>query len=258
MSLLLSMTSCPNCGAPLSVEPGLRNVICIFCNTSLFVERPATGAAVAQIRAQSVSKDDIERVKQLLVDGKRDEAIAHYARAASVSRDEAERAVESVFLSAYWTLVRHLPINGFGFFLHAVFVFGGAGIAAWAATQAAESPAYLALVAAGGLFAILQLARFLRHLASTLVASFGSLGRGRVLRCSVVREFVKQNGFLVVVVFEVVPDDGSPAFVDQETLLAGKESLRKLSPGNVVRVRFDGARKRVFPTTPVTVLATGV
>ena len=73
-----------------------------------------------------------------------------------------------------------------------------------------------------------------------------------------VRELVKQNGFLVVAVFEVVPDDGSPAFVDQETLLVGEESLRKLSPGNVVRVRFDGARKRVFPTTPVTVLATGV
>ncbi|WP_437960529.1 hypothetical protein WME76_13370 [Sorangium sp. So ce119] len=258
MSLLLSMTSCPNCGAPLSVASGQRHVICIFCNTNLFVERPATGAPVAQIRAQTASKDDIERVKQLLVDGKRDEAVDHYARAASVSRDEAEQAVANVFLSAYWTLVRHLPINGFGFFLYAVFVLGGAGLAAWAATRAVESPAYLILVAAGGLFAILQLARFLRHLASTLVASFGSLGRGRVLRCSVVREFVKQKGFFVVVVFEVAPDDGSPAFVDQETLFVGEESLRKLSPGNVVRVRFDGRREHVFPATPVTVLATAV
>ncbi|WP_437737566.1 hypothetical protein [Sorangium sp. So ce1335] len=256
MSLVASMISCPNCGAPLSVGSEQRHAICIFCNTSLFVERPATGAAVAQVRARTASKDDIERVKQLLVDGKRDEAIDHYARAASVSRDEGARAVDNVFLSAYWTLVRHMPINGFGFLLYAVFIVGGVGLAAWAGRQAVEAPAYLVLVAAAGLFAILQLARFLRHLASTWVASFGALGRARVLRCSVVRQFPKQDGFFVVVLFEVVPGDGSPAFIDQETLFVGEASLRKLSAGNVVRVRFDGRRELVFPVSPVTVLET--
>ncbi|KYF54460.1 hypothetical protein BE08_12930 [Sorangium cellulosum] len=256
MSLVATMTSCSNCGAPLSVKSEQRYVICIFCNANLFVERPATGAAVAQIRAQTISKDDIERVKQLLVDGKRDEAVDHYARAASVPRDEAVRAVENVSLSAYWTLIRHMPINGFGFLLHAVFIFGGAGLAAWAGRQAVESLAYLLLVVAAGLFAILQLARFLRHVASTWVASFGSLGRARVLRCSVVRQFAEQDSYLVVALFEVVPDDGSPTFVDQETLLVSEEGLRKLSAGNVVRVRFDGRRELVFPVKPVTVLET--
>jgi hypothetical protein len=190
----------------------------------------------------------------LLVDGRRDEAVAHYARAASASPQEAERAVENLFLSAYWALVRDLPINAFGFLLYAGFVFGGAGLAARAAARVLASPAYWAVAAAGGLFAARRLARFARHLSSTLVASFGALGRGRVVRRAVVREMTKQGGFLVVVPFEVAPDDGGPTFFDQETLFVGGASLEKLSPGNVVRVRFDGARGRVFPATPVTVV----
>ncbi|HEU4532817.1 MAG TPA: hypothetical protein VFS00_01820 [Polyangiaceae bacterium] len=257
MSHLVSMASCPNCGAPLSVEAGRRNVICIFCNTSLLVERPAAGAVVAQLRPQGVSKDDIERVKQLLVDGRRAEAVALYARAAGVPEEEAERAVENVFLSAYWTLVRHLPINAFGFLLHGVPIGAGAGLAAWAATEAPEAPAYFVLVALGGLLAAWQLVTLWRHLASTLVAAFGALGRARVLRRAVVREVKERQGFFIVVAFEVVPDDGSPAFIDQETLFVGEASLHKLAPGNVVRVRFDGARQHVFPTSPVTVLAAG-
>jgi uncharacterized Zn finger protein (UPF0148 family) len=257
MGPLLSMSTCPNCGAPLSVAAGRHNVICLFCNTSLSVEAPVAGVAVAQLRAQAVSKEDIERVKQLLVDGQRDAAIAHYARVAAVSAAEAEAAVDNLFLSAYWTLVRHLPINAFGFFLFAVFIGGGAGLAVWAATEALASPGYFVLVALGGGFALWQLVSFSRHLASTLVSSFGSLGRARVLRRSVVREVKKEKGFFLVVLFEVVPDDGSAAFVDQETLFVGEEALQKLAPGNVVRVRFDGARQHVFPVRPVVVLATG-
>jgi hypothetical protein len=255
MSLLLSMATCPNCGAPLSVEAGRRNVICIFCNTSLSVERPAAGAVAPQLKAQAVSKDVIEHIKQLLVDGRRDEAIAHYARAASVPLEEATRAVDNLYLSAYWKLTRHLPINAFGFALYAVLIFGGAGLAAWAATQALDSPAYWALVAVGGLFALFRLVSFLRHLSSTLVSSFGALGRGRVVRRSVVREIKEQDGFFIVVLFEVAPDAGGPTFFDQETLFVGPASFEKLSPGNVVRVRFGGARRLVFPVSPVTVLA---
>ncbi|MGK3994275.1 hypothetical protein [Sorangium sp. So ce1024] len=70
------------------------------------------------------------------------------------------------------------------------------------------------------------------------------------------RQSAEQDSYLVAVLFEVVPDDGSPAFVDQETLLVSEEGLRKLSAGNVVRVRFDRRRELVFPVKPVTVLET--
>lgn len=264
MTALAQMVTCPHCGAPLSVAPGRSHVICIFCNTSLLIARPppgalpnAPGVPLAQLSAEAVPREEIERVKQLLLDGKRDEAIAHYARVAAVPTDEATRVVENLFLSAYWTLTRHMPLSAFGFVLYATLISIGAGLAVWGFSLAQSEPAYFVLVAIGALFALWQTVRFFQKLASTIAAAFGAQGRGRVLRSATVREMKKDQGYLVVVLFEVTPDDGSPAFVDQETLYLGPASLAKLVPGNVVRVRFDGARQHVFPISPVTVIASG-
>ena len=253
MSLLVSTLKCPNCGAPIAGKPGLRYALCIFCNTSLSLEAASTGAP-PRFAAHTVSNEDVERIKQMLVDGKRREAIDLYAGLASVSREEAEQAVENVVLSAYWELTRHLPVNAFGFLLYAGMIGFGVGLATIAALNIHESLAYIALGAVGGAIALRQLIGFLRHLRATLVAAFGATGRGRVVKRAVVRETSKESGFLIVVVFEVTPDDGSPSFVDQETLLVGPESLAKLVPDNAVRVRFDGRRQHVYPISPVALI----
>jgi hypothetical protein len=211
--------------------------------------------AAPQFVAQSVSKEDIEKVKQLLVDGKRTEAVDLYARAAAVSHADAELAVDGVFLSAYRELTRHLPINAFGVLLYMAMVGAGLGVSAWGASGLPENPAYAALLALGAVFAIWRIVAFSRHLRATLTSAFGATGRGRVVRKSVIREFKDLQGYFIVVVFEVTPDDGTAPFVDQETLFVGPEALGKLVPGNAVRVRFDGARGHVFPISPVTVIA---
>ena len=75
-----------------------------------------------------------------------------------------------------------------------------------------------------------------------------------MLRRAVVRRREKQDDYFVMVLFEVTPDDGSATFMDQETLFVGSPTFAKLEPGNVVRVRYDGAREHVYPSSPVTVL----
>ncbi len=256
MSALVSMARCPNCGAPLPSKPGLRYAICIFYNSSVSLMASSEPGATPQFVAQSVSKEDIEKVKQLLVDGKRAEAVDLYARAAAVSHADAELAVDGVFLSVYRELTRHLPINGFGVLLYmAIMVGAGLGVSAWGASGLPENPAYAVWLGLGAVFAIWRIVAFSRHLRATLSSTFGAMGRGRVVRESVVREFKDQQGYFIVVVFEVTPDDGTAPFVDQETLFVGPEALGKLAPGNAVRVRFDGARGRVFPISPVTVIA---
>lgn len=251
MAVVLSMAKCPNCGAPHDPDPQRNSVICIYCSTTLRVERAA--AAPVTLRAQSVPKEDIERVTQLLVDGKREEAIAHYMRVASLSRDDAEQAIASLVISSYFELTKRLPLNGFGFFLYGVRVSVFLGVAGWAATRAVDSAAWFALVAIALVFAVLQLVSFVPHLRSTLVSSFGAVGRGRVQRRAVLRGDEKKDEYLVAVMFEVAPDDGGPTFVDQETLFVGGATLQKLTPGNVLQVRFDGARELVFLQSPVIV-----
>lgn len=76
MTALAQMVTCPHCGAPLSLEAAREHVICIFCNTSLLVTRRApapplgphapAGAPVvpvAQLSAEAVPREEIERVK---------------------------------------------------------------------------------------------------------------------------------------------------------------------------------------------------
>lgn len=259
MGPLLSMVTCPRCGAPHSLAPDRRVVICIYCNTSLLVGAMAGETATsAPVSAQPVSKEDVERVKQLLVDGRREEAVALYAGLASVPPGEAEAALDAVVVSSYFALTRELPINAVGFVAYALLIGGGLALAGWAVARAlAGSPAWFAAAAAGVAFAAMRAVSFARHLRSTLVTSFGALGRGRVMRRAVLREMKEHDSYLIAVMFEVTPDGGGAPFVDQENLLVKETSLQKLSPGHVVRVRFDAARARVFPTTPIQVLGTG-
>lgn len=253
MAILLSMATCPNCGAPHSVAADRRAVICVFCKASLVVSWPASGAP-AQLTAQPVSQADIERVTQLLIDARRVEAIAHYARVAAVSPEDAERAIDNVFVTSYSTLTRQVPLDVYSFLFYAVVIAGGCFLAAWAATQISTSKASLVLFAACALCIAGALAGLARHLRSRLIAAFGAGGRARIVRSCTVHEIRGRRAFIVLAVFEVVPDDGEPTFVDQETLIVGGDCLPKLAQGNVIRVRFDKQRQRVFPVTPVAVV----
>lgn len=253
--MLVSMSTCPNCGAPISGKQPAQHAICLYCNVSLTLTSPAGGSAPATFAAQAVASEDVERVKQLVFDGKRDEAIALYAQRAVVSREEAERAVENLLLSSYLELTQHLPIGALGVVFHLVWIALATGLSAWGAAHVSESLGYAVPAVLGGLLALYRTYMLLRHLRATYTHQFGALGRGRVLRRAVVRHRKERDDYWILVLFEVTPDDGSAPFVDQETLFVGSPSFAKLAPGNVVRVRYDGAREHVYPSAPVTVLS---
>ncbi len=221
MSVLVSMSSCPNCGASISSRGESRYAICIFCNTSLTLssEHGSGSAPAPSFTAQPMAREDVDRVKQLLVDGRRDEAIALYANLAAVPRDEAARAMENVFLSSQTEIMRHLPIGLFGVFFHLTWVALSAGVAAWGAVNLGESLAYLAPLVLGGLLAAYRLFMFARHLRATYVSKLGARGRGRVVRRAIIREDKAKDEFFIVVV-----------------------------------VRFSGGRSHVYPISPVTVI----
>lgn len=253
MPAFVSKVVCPSCGAPVSGKIEQRRAICIFCNTSLFLGEGQSTSAAATAAADEVSSEGIEQVKQLLVDGKRDEAVALYVQLARVGRDEAERAVDGVFMTSYFELTKHLPIGASGVVFYVVLIGIGVGAAALGVHILATSAAFGLLVVAGALFAFARIRAFARHLRATWVSSFGKTGKGRVLRRSVLRK-MNDDAFYVIVQLEVAPDDTSAPFVDQETLFVGAASLEKLVPPNVIPVRFDGAREHVYPISPVTVI----
>jgi hypothetical protein len=244
-----SQVPCPSCGAPLPVKPSQRHAICVFCNTSSLIH-DAQGAAPPRLTAENVSKEDIERLKQLVLDGKRDEAIDLYAQKAGIARPEAEVIVNDLLLSEYGRLTRSLPINAFGFVLYFGLVGLGIGLAVTGALLAQDSLPYAALVPLGAAFAVWRVARVIPRIASTWVNAYGAEGHARVVRVAVLKKF--PDCTLTQVAFDVTPTGGGQRFFDEEILLLTPESAAKLVPNNVVMVRFDEPeRRRVFPFSPI-------
>lgn len=251
--------TCPQCNAPLQMAAGQVQILCGYCDSSLHVDpKPADAAAgetTALIR-DPIDAAEVNRIKQLVLDGRRADAVAHYALIARLPADKAEEAVNQLLLPTLLTLIRQLPINWFGWLLTLV-VSGGFGVLAYfCVTWALAGQWYLWPAAAlAAWLSYKQLAWFLPKLRSSWVASFGALGRARVLRSAVLRPGFRRGGTVVLVAFEVTPHGGGTSFTDEEVLFLRDTSVAKVDPGNIIAVRYDEpARRRVFPVTPISVL----
>jgi hypothetical protein len=221
----------------------------------LHVEERAAAGETALVR-DPVDAAEVNRIKQLVLDGRRAEAVAEYGKVAGVPADKAGEAVNNLLLPTLLTLIRQLPLNWFGFLLTGV-ISGGFGVLAWFCVIWALAGRWWLwpIAAVAALLALKQLGWFLPKLRSTWVARFGSLGRARVLRSAVLRPGFRRGGTVVLVAFEVTPHGGGTSFVDEEVLLLHERSVAKVDPGNIIAVRYDEpGRRRVFPVTPISVL----
>ncbi len=241
---------CPNCGAPLDLVEHQTHAICAYCSVSFRIDSPGESAGIL---ADPLPAQEVDRVKALVLEGRRDEAIDHYARVATLARTDAERAVDQL---AFWALMRkfrRLPINAFGIASTFGVVGGFGSLGAWSALRASGSTPWWALAAACAALVALQVRWLVPRLGPTLVSRFGADGRARVLRRAVLRPM--RGGTLALFAFEVQPVDGSAAFTVEEVLALGDASWARLEPGNVARVRFDEpARRRAFPVSPIEIV----
>lgn len=247
--------SCTHCGAPLRLGEALRLVICAYCNATMAIAHlgPASEPSLQQVQ---VAPADVERIKRLVLDGRRDEAIAHCASVSGVSRDEAAATVDQLLIPTVYELARGMPINAFGFAI-GLGGFGlGLALAAWGASLVLEeSWGGVALVLLGALLAYGGVRYLVPKAIATWISSYGATGRAAVRRRVVLRDDFARGGVLLLVLFEVIPDRGGASFVDQEAILVRADRVARLEVGNVVRVRFDEpGRTRVFPVSPIEVV----
>jgi hypothetical protein len=256
--MIIARASCPHCAAPLALADGQRHALCGYCDASLQIATaPGQDAsAPAVTRRPDVPPAEVDRVKQLVLDGKRTEAIAHYGRVAGLAPAEATAAVDQLMWPAIGQMIRHMPLNAFGFALYGVLIGGFGAAAAWAITRGLAGAWWAWLIAApAALLAARSLAAFAPKARSAWVAARGARGRARVVKRVVVRPTFVRGGSIVVVAFSVEPEAGGAPFLDEEVLLLRDESIPKLDPGNVVPVRYDEpGRRRVFPISPIEVV----
>jgi hypothetical protein len=250
---------CPNCAAPLLIQPGQTLALCAYCNSSIKITLPTSGQTESTLAVEQVSPATIVRVKQLLLDGQRAEAVRLYSAEGGGDLGEAEKAVSSLYSAMVVDALGGQPLTWLGWTwlaLYVVLLAGAMVFALW--RNAAGSPA-LGLLVGGpiALFAGFNLWFFGRNIPATLLLGFGQPAEAEILKAARIGDY-KVRGLtapaqLVRLWLEVRPPGGAPQRVEM-TRIVKSESVDRLQPGVVIAVRCDSRRpERVIPEIPLKV-----
>lgn len=225
--------SCPNCGAPLL--PAAEMVLCVYCNSAVRLQRGEPGAAPTPVVERSLDETQMARIKQLILDGKRPEAVAEYQQATDADLAEASRTIEELEngLSMSVVLGQQLSPLGWLLFFGSLVIFSGA---IFASITGRLNP-WLA-----GLLALLSLANlvfYARNLRTSLQFLSAPVARATVIKLVPIGE-VKLGRQLVhtfKVLLQVYPE-GAPAYQAEMLLPVRDQNMARLRTGVDFKVKY--------------------
>jgi hypothetical protein len=223
--------TCPNCGAPLTGQSGQKLWLCIYCNTLLRVPADETQPTVEK----TVSDAEMEPVKALLAEGKRDDAIAAYERLTGVPHDEAEQAIETLVKQYAFGIVRRQQLNGVGIVLVILYTLAlPLSLIAWA--RGDIHPVFAILIAG---FSALNLLVFQRAI-RTMIEYAGAPKAKAIIQHYTQTSKISMRGGNVStfkVLLEVQPAHGTP-FQETMILPVREKNLPKMRQGGAIWVKY--------------------
>lgn len=225
--------TCPHCGAPLTDQSGQKFWLCIYCNTLIRV--PTDETTAQPVVEKTVSDTEMDQVKRLLAEGKRDEAITLYQRIADVPVEEAEKAVETLVKQYAYGIVRRQQLNGVGIVLVTLYTLAlPLSLLAW--TQGAIHPAF-AIVVVG--FSGLNLLVFERAIRTMIAYANAPKARAIILHYTQTSKLPTRGGFVYTfkTLLEVQPANGV-FFQDTMLIPVREKNLPKMRQGTAVWVKY--------------------
>lgn len=246
--MMVTSLNCPNCGAPLRLADSQRRTLCLYCGSSIQLERPTTPPSTNL----SLPTDVYDQLKQLIVDGRRAEAIELYRQHAGVTEAEALETLTSLIRDLTRRTLVQQPISNLGliimFTLDTIFgllIVWGAWVENWW------------LVALGVGLLVVETLAFGAAMYARIVQQFGRPARAVVRRLTRLGEIVLHGQAQPVLVvrlwLEVQPPGQSPFWVERN-IIAKPETYAKLKPSLVIEVKHNNVG-HVIPTTPMKILS---
>lgn len=86
--------SCPNCGAPLGQPPSEDPWFCLYCSSLLLVQDQA--GLLQPVVQNKLDGEAMNSIKQLLISGKREEAIRRFQQLSGLDLEEARRMIDQM------------------------------------------------------------------------------------------------------------------------------------------------------------------
>jgi hypothetical protein len=242
----LESLSCPKCGAPVSLPVGAAAGSCHYCNCAFRVPRstvapPGVAAGLSTVAQapttqlaadSSISAETVARIKQLLLLGKREAAVALYEAEAPCDRKTAEETVAVYVADVMWsTEAKTARLNAGGMvitagallLLAAAITLGVSGRVSWGGAVGMAGP--------GLLWTLFVRRRFFR----TLRYLFATAGTGTVVRFGLVGSYGSSS------VFRLLLDVGEPSgstFRAETSALLSDVHASALKEGHQLRVKY--------------------
>lgn len=223
--------TCPNCGAPLTDQTGQKRWLCIYCNTLIRVDENDATPTVEK----TVSDAEMDQVKALLAEGKRDAATALYQQITGVPTDEAEKAVETLVKQYAYGIVRRQQLNGVGVVMVILYALAlPLSLIAWA--QGIFHPV-LAIFIAG--FCVLNLLVFERAIRTTIQYLGAPKAKAIIQHYTQTSKVPVRGGdvYTFKVLLEVQATHGIP-FQETMILPVREKNLPKMRQGAAIWVKY--------------------
>jgi len=237
--------TCPNCGAPLDVKPGEDITFCLYCNSTIHIgkheetgEHQETGEH--KVTHMQIPPEVISEIKQLVLSGKKEEAIEKYQKAANVGKPEAEKFVDFLLSRLTNVLILNRPLSAKGYLICSLFlVILIATI--YALVSGAAKDTLLNTVCWVLLFAsAFNLLALNRPIITTIKYLPIKWTKATILKFQFINQKKKYSFFKVLL--DVKKPDGT-SFRSETNIMIKTENAAKLQEGKTIDVKYRGKEK---------------
>jgi hypothetical protein len=242
---MLNRLNCPNCAAPLKVRENQTVALCVYCGSSIKIE--ADGTAPQPIEQRELTPDVLGQVNQLLLDGRRAEAMTLYQQQGGVSAAEAREAIDNLAAQLTRRTLLRQPISNLGIAMFVAFTIIGVGALVWGLTHSSWL-----IILLGTVWIIWHWLVFLPAALVRWQYESGQVAPARVQKVVRLGE-IKVRGQPVTAArlwLEIRPQTGATFPVERNVILR-QESWHQLSTGCWLEVRCHPDRNEAIPVIPL-------
>jgi len=247
--MMTTSLNCPNCAAPLKVREHQTVALCVYCGSSIKID--ADGTAPQPIEQCELTPEILGQVNQLVLDGRRGEALALYQQRAGVTGAEARDAIDNLARQLTRRTLLRQPITNLGIGLFVAFTAIGLGALVWGLSNSS----WLVILPGAG-WLIWHWLVFFPAMMVRWRYETGQVAPARVQKMVHLGDMtVRGQPVSAVRLWLEVCPASQPAFQMERNVILRRESLEKLSTGNLLEVRCQPDRGEAIPTAPLKIIA---
>jgi hypothetical protein len=234
MEYSLEALDCPNCGAPLNVKPGDEITFCEYCNSSIRIKTHAdTGEH--QTEHTEIPPELLNEIKQLILSGKKAEAVEIYQKEAGVDKEVAEKIVESIVGRITIKIILNRPLSAKGIMICILFIVLSVSmvyllVSGKANDKAANVICWLILF-----FSLVNLLSLWRAIIATIKYLPDKWHKAVILKYVLINK--KKNLSFYKVLLEV-RDSGGQSFRAESSIMLKAENVANLQEGKTIDVIY--------------------